>query len=423
MFSLGTEAERLFRTRSGGRWSNDFREELQDMVRSVRGVFSGQVTYDMHYHALTADDFYGPGSEHLWEDLDLDVVGISSWFPMADSTPSTVTSVRSLQERYEEIFRKYLIPLAERNPGRPFVLLEHGATDEVGSPANPARAGNIPFEFTDRNGNGFDDGRETQANMYQALLNTVARYPGVIDGVFLWGNWVSSSEDWYEYWIRHRNFPIRGKLSEDVARQAYEAWGDWLTGGHRMLDSDTTEVIESGAFVDSPELSGTPRLPSRGTASYDGLAQGGYAIVYGGDFADLAAGSHEIGNYEGRLGLSADFSAGLIGGKVHSILVSGIQTPQTGGTRQISNSPAPWEIAFEPTSLGASGFTGDTGVTSSSPALDITDTGGSWGGKFSNIPDSDDNPRLAAGTHGSRFSTAGGTEGSFIGVFAGTTDD
>lgn len=421
MFSLGTETERLFRTRSGGRWSNDFRDELQDMVASVRRVFSGQVTYDMHYDALTADHFYGPGSANLWEDLDLDMVGISSWFPVADSVPSTVASVGSLQERYEEIFREHLIPLAERNPGRPIVLLEHGAADEVASPARPANTTTAPFEFTDRNGNGLDDGRETQANMYHALLNTMARYPGVVDGVFLWGNWVSSSEDWYDYWTTHRNFPIRGKLAEDVVRLAYEAWGDWLTGGHWMLVSDTMEVIEAGAFVDSPELSGTPRLPSAGTASYGGLAQGGYAIVHGGELAGLAAGSHEIGTYEGRLELSADFSAGLIGGKVHSILVSGVQSPQAGGTRQIANSPTTWEIVLEAASLGAGGFAGDTRVTSSAPALDISDTSGSWGGKLSNMPDGDGIPRLAAGTHGSRFSTAGGTEGSFIGVFAGAT--
>ena len=35
MFSLGTETERLFRTRSGEGWPNDFGDELKAMVRSV----------------------------------------------------------------------------------------------------------------------------------------------------------------------------------------------------------------------------------------------------------------------------------------------------------------------------------------------------------------------------------------------------
>ena len=32
MFSLGTETDRLFRTRSGGYWPNDFLQELRAMV-------------------------------------------------------------------------------------------------------------------------------------------------------------------------------------------------------------------------------------------------------------------------------------------------------------------------------------------------------------------------------------------------------
>ena len=43
LYSLGTETERLFGTRSGGeRWPNHFRAELQEMVRRVRAVYSGR---------------------------------------------------------------------------------------------------------------------------------------------------------------------------------------------------------------------------------------------------------------------------------------------------------------------------------------------------------------------------------------------
>ena len=37
------------------------------MATRVRAVYSGLLTYDMSYFALTAADFYGPGSNHLWE--------------------------------------------------------------------------------------------------------------------------------------------------------------------------------------------------------------------------------------------------------------------------------------------------------------------------------------------------------------------
>ena len=138
MFSLGTEVERLFRTRSGGYWPNHFRDELEAMVRRVREVYSGMLTYDMHYSALTASDFFGPGSENLWQDLGLDVVGVSAWFPLVEHEPSRVLSVEELQDYYEDIFEEYLVPLAQRNGDRPVVFLEFGATDNVGSPANPA---------------------------------------------------------------------------------------------------------------------------------------------------------------------------------------------------------------------------------------------------------------------------------------------
>ena len=110
------------------------------MVNRVRAVYSGLL--DMHYS--TADDFFGSGSDHLWDDLDLDVVGISAYFPLTDTRPSTVLSVESLQASYEQIFQQHLIPLAERHPKRPVVFLEYGAVDEA--PSNPADF--QPFVFS-----------------------------------------------------------------------------------------------------------------------------------------------------------------------------------------------------------------------------------------------------------------------------------
>ena len=423
MFSLGTETERLFRTRSGGYWPNHFRGELETLVSSVREVYSGLLTYDMHYSALTDADHFGVGSRHLWGDLNLDVVGLSAWFPLVDSAPSTVMSVESLEERYEQIFRDYLVPLARQNPGRRVVYLEYGTTDNVGSPAVPAGQDSHfrRFEFSDADGNGLDDGQETQANMYQALLNTMARYPGVLNGVFWWDNWIASDEEWAKFPVTQRGFPIREKLSEDVVRSTYESWGDWLTGGYWMHVKENGDVAATGAFVDAPELAGAPSLPSLGTATYRGRATGGYALVYGSDVANVAAGSHEIGDYEGQLELVADFERSLVSGRVHSIEVNGLRTPLAGGTRPFNDVAVGYEISLEAATFDRDGFTGDTSVTSTDSGLGIADSSGSWGGKFSTVPDLDGNPRLVAGTHGAEFTSAGGTEAAFIGAFAGVT--
>ena len=230
LYSLGTETERLFRTRPGGDvvddyMTNHYGRALRSMVARVRAVYSGLLTYDAHYDVLTASGFFGPGSGagHLWEDLDLDIMGISAWFPLTDFRPSTVLSVEKFQASYEQIFRDYLIPLAERNPGRPIMFLEYGAIDVVEAPERPGdtSAQNRLFVFTDSNGNGKDDGEETQANIYQALINTMDKYPGVVNGVFYWDNWINSDEQWAGYWADRRNYDIRGKLAEEVIRSAY----------------------------------------------------------------------------------------------------------------------------------------------------------------------------------------------------------
>ena len=90
LYSLGTETDRLFRSRpdpddparpESGYMHNDFGDELRDMVGQVRAVYSGRLTYDMHANVLIHADHHGIGSGagHLWEDLDLDIVGVSGW--------------------------------------------------------------------------------------------------------------------------------------------------------------------------------------------------------------------------------------------------------------------------------------------------------------------------------------------------------
>ena len=227
MFSLGTETDRLFRTRAGGyNTVTHFGEQLAAMVARVRAVYDGLLTYDMHYDVLKVPDFYGPGSLCLWEDLNLDVMGISAWFDLVDAPPSSVMSVASLEMAYDRIFREYLIPLAYDNPDRPMVFLEYGAMDLVVAPFSPANTlgQGERAVFTDANGNGVDDGKETQANIYQALFNTMEAYPGVVHGAFLWDNWIASDEMWSWFWAHARNFDIRGKPAEEVVRTTYNSY-------------------------------------------------------------------------------------------------------------------------------------------------------------------------------------------------------
>ena len=86
-------------------------------------------------------------------------------------------------------------------------------------------AGDIRAVRTDWSGNGVDDGRETQANIYQALFNFNAMdsYPGIFDSstVLMWDNWIASDELWEATVSHTRCFSIRDKPAEEVVRTAY----------------------------------------------------------------------------------------------------------------------------------------------------------------------------------------------------------
>ena len=231
LYSLGTETDVLFRTRSGDpgdpkqrHWTNDFGQELKAMADRVRVVYSGLLTYDMHYQVFVDPEYFGPGSNHLWEDMDLDIVGVSAYFPLLDTVPTIPINVETAQKKYEEIFSNSLKPLAQRNPDRPIMFLEYGAVDVVPAPVAPDVSDFSEYIFTDLNGNGLDDGQETQANIYQGLINAMGNNPDVLDGVFYWDNWITSDAHWAEWWVKHRSFSIKSKLAEEVIRAAYKSY-------------------------------------------------------------------------------------------------------------------------------------------------------------------------------------------------------
>ena len=226
LFSLGTETDRLFRSRpADGYMHNDFGDELRSMVQQVRAVYSGRLTYDMHRDALTASDFYGSGggAGHLWEDLGLDIVGLSAWFRLRESVPETPPPAHELQATFEDFFRTHLVPLSGRNPGRAIVFTEFGAMDTVEAVLNTGDSGREGETkvFLDVNRNGLDDGEETQANIYQAFFDASRRYPGLVNGAFFWNNWIHTEEQWAKHSAGQRHYGVRGKPAEDILRTVY----------------------------------------------------------------------------------------------------------------------------------------------------------------------------------------------------------
>ncbi|MFC1935634.1 hypothetical protein ACFLX9_02595 [Chloroflexota bacterium] len=224
LYCIGTETDRLFRSRSGGVWPNHFENEMTAMVSAVRSAFSGLLGYEMHWQAVVDRGYFGPGSDHLFEDLGLDVVGVSAYFQLAESPSMQVLSVQDLEPTWEAVFQERLIPLQNRNPGKPIVFTEFGYVDSVMSPYMASMDEFSDKIFKDKDGNGLDDGEEVQSNVYESFFDAMDRHPGVVQGAFLWDTMMGTQQQWQQAFGSLRNFSIRDKLVEDIVRTWYQRW-------------------------------------------------------------------------------------------------------------------------------------------------------------------------------------------------------
>ena len=216
------------------------------------------------------------------------------------------------------------------------------------------------------------------------------------------------------------------------AAAVYTSWDnddptDYLAGGywiHAIGDVDTLTItgIEVGAFVDGPELDGAANLPVRGSAAYQGPTEGLYAQQWGTDDPAVAQGSVEIGVYNATIDLTADFGANTISGCVGctgSIETLGIFVDASTGAAYENPSISETVLRLGPASLNSDGSFRNRQMSMTNPYVTVTQTTGSWGGKFSNIQDADGDPRLVAGTYGGEAVTSGGTESVFVGAYYG----
>ena len=78
---------------------------------------------------------------------------------------------------------------------------------------------------------------------------------------------------------------------------------------------------------------------------------------------------------------------------------------------------APIRARLGPTPFNASGEFRGRNVSIESSYTFVSSSRGAWGGKFSNTPDTEGEPRLVAGTFGGEGNTLGGSELVFIGAF------
>ena len=198
---------------------------------------------------------------------------------------------------------------------------------------------------------------------------------------------------------------------------------DYLAGGYWLYADASTNDAEIGAFIDGPAFDDVAlTLPATGTATYDGRAGGVYIGVGGSDTS--SPGATEAGQYRGRVQLMADFGAEQISGRLYDISRFTVAGREPNGQVYFLDELAGtgYEAHLNPVPIGSNGSFAGSGVHVTHPALTITASEGSWGGRFSNVADADGNPRAVAGTNSVMFETAGGTEAVLTGAFYGATE-
>ena len=214
---------------------------------------------------------------------------------------------------------------------------------------------------------------------------------------------------------------------DDENPDDYMAFGWWM---HLPVGVSFRELeaAELGVFMDGPELdlSNPLEMPPTGAATYLGGIGGLYEYRYGSGWREELQGESQYVEFSAPIELTADFSDASIGG---CIGCTGDVVAETLHLYPIVTwrgpppdaLPADYEIHLGRTPFEANGTFEDTDITVSHPDRTVTETEGVWGGQFSNVPDSDGNPRRVVGLADVRFDEADGSSGSFLGGFSALT--
>lgn len=181
---------------------------------------------------------------------------------------------------------------------------------------------------------------------------------------------------------------------------------------------------ERGIFVEGTELdtSNPPQMPVTGAATYAGSAGGLYAYQYGRGWGQLV-GTEVFEEVQGVITLRADFSNNILQGCIGcqgDIEIGRSHLRLALGWRQgdpPAAIPTDYEVHLGPTPFTRAGAFRAADVRVTHPERSITQSSGSWEGRFSNHPDGGGHPRLVAGFSLAEFTEADGSKGSLEGIF------
>ncbi|MEZ4943288.1 MAG: hypothetical protein R3D58_20600 [Saprospiraceae bacterium] len=185
LFCIGTEFRKSVAQRP------DF---WRSLIKKVRGAYVGKLVYSANW-----DDWE---QVPFWQELDF--IGLSGYFPLAEGDTPEVASLKSAWKPVCQRLREF-----SRQQGRPVLFTEFGYLSVDG-----AGWRNWELENGVRNR---PINEQAQANCLEALLSTMQAEPWWAGG-FLW--------KWFPNGRGHEGYPERdytpqGKLGEAVVRRWY----------------------------------------------------------------------------------------------------------------------------------------------------------------------------------------------------------
>jgi CARDB len=198
MIVIGTEMAKLTMPQYGAENTGYWKKLIADL----RGVYSGKLTYGANH----GDPFKEKDEIGFWGDLDL--VGISAYFPL---TQNGYAGVQELKDNWARVDNTDIKPLYQRY-GKPIYFTEIGykATDQTfKSPGDSAVDGNF--------------NEEAQANGYEAMFQYFSNV-GYVKGVQLW-DWNSDPN----YGYGNKDYSPQNKKAEAVMKKYFS--GTSSTGG------------------------------------------------------------------------------------------------------------------------------------------------------------------------------------------------
>ncbi|MCY4419868.1 MAG: hypothetical protein OXC42_01210 [Gammaproteobacteria bacterium] len=225
------------------------------------------------------------------------------------------------------------------------------------------------------------------------------------------------------------------EISPDQTQLGYAAlsWddddpSDYLAGGVWMLWNGYPEILNlreiSGLvlFMDGPEIDTEvpPTLPVTGTASYEGASGGIFQYRYSAQHPEHPGG-YAIAEYGGSASFTADFAemtvSGCIGCNGGLVLLQ--DQPLQHLLDGLANAPATvagYTLHLGPVPFNEAGIFENDRISVRHPSKNVLTTEGYFGGQFSNLPNSNGDPRLMTGIYDGTLSEADGARARFLGI-------